>query len=294
MYKPKPELSIKLAIIIVVLVVAALTVMSLALHGILLGVINLMDKNFLDTFPFEIFPIISLCSAVLVDTVAIFVLRRKFEIDLKKQFRRIDLSIALLFFLLVFFIFSLIIPFVNPWQFISKLSDNQLIFHSFNSELFSSFSIYNGIDFFIGILIIPVVEEIIYRGIIFNQLLKRYSVGISIFVSSLLFALMHLRFAGIAYLFLYGLLLSFAYYRTKSILTPIVLHIFINLMAHLTKNQFIQLNSANSVKYFLFFIVATACAVLFFLLINKGEYALKINRKDIGTELKHVFSKKSK
>lgn len=78
----------------------------------------------------------------------------------------------------------------------------------------------------------PVLEEILFRGIIMKALLNR---GLhpyrSILISAFIFGLMHIypwQFLGA---FLIGLVLGLVYYKTKSLLLPILMHAFNNFIA---------------------------------------------------------------
>lgn len=73
----------------------------------------------------------------------------------------------------------------------------------------------------------PLLEEILFRGIILHGLLKNYSASISIAFSSLLFALIHGNVAQGLGAFLMGLFMGWLYWKTKSLYLPIILH-FIN------------------------------------------------------------------
>jgi membrane protease YdiL (CAAX protease family) len=73
----------------------------------------------------------------------------------------------------------------------------------------------------------PLLEEILFRGIILHGLLKNYSAGIAIAFSSLLFALIHGNVAQGLGAFLMGLFMGWIYWKTKSLYIPIILH-FVN------------------------------------------------------------------
>jgi hypothetical protein len=73
----------------------------------------------------------------------------------------------------------------------------------------------------------PLLEEILFRGIILHGLLKNYKAGISIAFSSLLFALIHGNVAQGLGALLMGLFMGWLYWKTKSLYLPILLH-FIN------------------------------------------------------------------
>ena len=78
----------------------------------------------------------------------------------------------------------------------------------------------------------PIFEEILFRGIILKGMLNR---GVepmkAIIFSSLIFGIIHgnpWQFLGA---FLLGLVLGFVYYKTRSLLLPILLHAFNNFFA---------------------------------------------------------------
>ena len=276
MCQTSPGLSIKQAIIIVLLVTLALVIVTFAAHGSFLGITAILGKDNPEDYPFELFRMLNLLFVAIANSVVIAVLCKRFDTNLKGQLLKVQAPLLLLFFGLTFFIFILVTPLVNPLNFFRKLFDGMLLVHKLNFDSITSFNFSVNSYFLLMVFVGPVLEEIIYRGILFFLLLKRYSLLTAMLVSSFLFAFMHLRFMGILYLFVYGLLFSFAYYRTRSLLTPIVLHIFINLMANLTRNQQVDLSSANGTKYFLFFAVSIASLVFLFSFINKGENALTV------------------
>jgi membrane protease YdiL (CAAX protease family) len=84
-----------------------------------------------------------------------------------------------------------------------------------------------GIVFFINAcLISPVVEEFLFRGILYRGIRERLGILVSVGVVSLLFALIHLQFSGRALLpFMGSLVFCLGYEKNKSICTPILLHI---------------------------------------------------------------------
>ena len=112
---------------------------------------------------------------------------------------------------------------------------------------------------------------------------------ISITLSSLIFAIIHLKFIGIGYLFLYGLLFGFAYYKTKSLFTPILLHFLINLMAMTTSNKYLELNSTVISRYFLFTGLILTATFIIFKSLNKGANSIKLETKIILRKSKMPF-----
>lgn len=82
-----------------------------------------------------------------------------------------------------------------------------------------------------SIIIAPISEEFLYRGIILNQL-KESGYIFSIVISSIYFGVMH----GIGFLhaFIIGLVLGFAFISTGNIIWPIIIHFIYNLIVDLT------------------------------------------------------------
>ncbi|MCE1197888.1 MAG: CPBP family intramembrane metalloprotease [Marinilabiliales bacterium] len=102
----------------------------------------------------------------------------------------------------------------------------------FNRIFQSDYGIWGGI--FRVALLAPVVEELIFRGVIFSGFLRNYRPGWAIFFSSLLFALFHLNPWQLGPTFLLGLLLGLVRWRTGSLLASIFTHALHNSMVFLS------------------------------------------------------------
>ncbi len=70
----------------------------------------------------------------------------------------------------------------------------------------------------------PVFEELIFRGFVFPSLTKYMPNNLSLWLSALLFALVHMNINDILPLTLLGVVLGTVYDRTRNIFTPILLH----------------------------------------------------------------------
>lgn len=81
-----------------------------------------------------------------------------------------------------------------------------------------------------AVLLGPILEEIIFRGVILKGLLTRYSPKYAIVFSAIIFGLIHGKPLQIWGAFIIGLILGYVYYKTKSIGTTILLHSFSNLI----------------------------------------------------------------
>jgi len=80
-------------------------------------------------------------------------------------------------------------------------------------------------------LIPAVAEELLFKGVVFTGLKKRYSQRTAIIISALLFSAVHLSPVRIIPLFLSSLCTFWLYLRTGSILLPIIEHFMNNLFA---------------------------------------------------------------
>lgn len=78
------------------------------------------------------------------------------------------------------------------------------------------------------LVLAPVMEEIVFRGVLLNRWTARYGARKAIVLSALVFALVHVISPATFFL---GLLAGIAYVRTRSLLVPIYLHFVNNLLA---------------------------------------------------------------
>lgn len=77
-------------------------------------------------------------------------------------------------------------------------------------------------------LIAPVVEEMLFRGILLRSFLTRYPRGAAIGYSALYFGVAHLNIYQFLLAFLLGLLLGWLYERSRSLIPCIALHAAVN------------------------------------------------------------------
>lgn len=103
-------------------------------------------------------------------------------------------------------------------------------FYEFFSELMKQMTDDKATMILLAVIMAPVFEEIVFRGIIQKGLINK---GVSpmkaIFFSSIVFGLVHgnpWQFVGAVLL---GCVLGLVYYKTQSLLMPILLHAFNNL-----------------------------------------------------------------
>ncbi len=74
----------------------------------------------------------------------------------------------------------------------------------------------------------PIFEEIIFRGFLFPSLTKYIQPNLSLVISSIIFALVHMNVNDLLPLTMLGLVLGLVYDRSRNLFTPILLHCFWN------------------------------------------------------------------
>jgi len=79
----------------------------------------------------------------------------------------------------------------------------------------------------IGVLV-PIVEELCFRGVILNRLAAWTPRWVAVAVSSLLFGIIHLNVLQGLYATIVGVLLGWVYIRTRNLWAPIIGHIAFN------------------------------------------------------------------
>lgn len=83
------------------------------------------------------------------------------------------------------------------------------------------------LEFMVVCLVGPILEELLYRGLIYRQL-SRFNQGFAIVFSALLFGLAHGNLGQAVPTFGVGLVLAYTYAKSDSIWVPIILHVLNN------------------------------------------------------------------
>ncbi|WP_431028196.1 lysostaphin resistance A-like protein [Lysinibacillus sp. LZ02] len=77
-------------------------------------------------------------------------------------------------------------------------------------------------------LIGPILEEFVFRRVVFGSLIQVQNFLFSAVISAVVFAAIHFDFTHIILYTICGLIFAFLYYKTKRLLTSIVAHILLN------------------------------------------------------------------
>lgn len=118
----------------------------------------------------------------------------------------------------------------------------------------------------------PVIEELIFRGVIMHGLMRNYSKFTAVFVSALMFALFHLNPWQFPATFILGIVLGILMLRTRNIYLCILGHAINNGLVLISieywdviqKTSFFQSSKHN--QLLISALIATAALVLIFLL----------------------------
>lgn len=77
----------------------------------------------------------------------------------------------------------------------------------------------------------PIVEELLFRGVLFEELNRHCSAKTTIFLTALIFGIYHFNILQSPNTFVMGLVLGWTYYRTQSIKASIIVHATNNILA---------------------------------------------------------------
>ena len=152
------------------------------------------------------------------------------------------------------------------------------------------------IDVIMAVFAAPILEEIVFRGVIMNNL-KKYGIRVAIIINSLLFGLSHYNIEMIVPAFLTGIVFSYVAYK-YSIKYSILIHFFINAVTKIS-----QVLAILKINILLILVGLFSAFLIIFLLVffiigmAKGRYKeiffiLKLNvedRKKLAEFVKNNF-----
>ncbi len=97
------------------------------------------------------------------------------------------------------------------------------------------------------VFIAPITEELVFRGVILHNASRYGSFLVANFLQAVLFGIYHLNIIQGIYAILMGFLLGWVYYKYKTIIASMFLHMIIN-----TSSLIVALMPSNRIYYFLF------------------------------------------
>lgn len=115
--------------------------------------------------------------------------------------------------------------------FVSLLSEGELFKNSFKA-LEESLAFVGGNNIILSILVVgivaPFAEELLFRGIIYNKLIKSISIRGTIIIQGILFGAYHMNLVQGLYASLLGIVFGYVTFKTKSIWPAIIMHMVNN------------------------------------------------------------------
>ncbi|MBR4447277.1 CPBP family intramembrane glutamic endopeptidase [Methanobrevibacter sp.] len=161
------------------------------------------------------------------------------------------------------------------------LSYGMLYFSNFILGFVQSRNIFN--SFLTGslistIIISPISEELIFRGVFLNRLKLILPTTFAILVSSLLFASLH-SFGSIFSAFIFGVCVAILYLKTENIFVPILAHLLNNLFAEIiVRMDYNGLLFTNDLVILIMSILAILSLIVIFISILKELNSIKNNK----------------
>lgn len=101
----------------------------------------------------------------------------------------------------------------------------------------------------------PIIEELMFRGIIYNELKSKYSNMKSILITTIFFAIIHINIIQILYALIIGFILIFVYEKYNNIKAPIILHMASNITTTLFLLLLIKNNLIINYGIFIFSLI---------------------------------------
>lgn len=132
------------------------------------------------------------------------------------------------------------------------------------SDMFSN-STSNPLSVLCLVLVGPVIEEIIFRGIIFNDLRAHVNVAAAVIIQAFVFGLYHMNLMQGIYAGVIGLVFGVIYVWTKSIFASMTAHITFNILGSGALDILLQnVQVSTPMLTIIAFILSAVCMILLF------------------------------
>lgn len=143
------------------------------------------------------------------------------------------------------------------------------------------FTYSSGIAFeiFSAVIIAPIAEELLFRGLIYKRIRNYLSSIWSIFISATIFGLIHGNLVQFVYAFLIGILLAYVFEKFKTVWASIIFHMSANLIA-IILTEFL-LNKIRLTIGFVMLISVISLAITF---VTLKVLDVKFNRQEISVD----------
>ena len=205
-----------------------------------------------------------------------FRLRKSFS-DFKNDFLKVfskDILkyVVLIVFLNIFFSYGML--YLSKWLLSVFPSLNYIVAFHLSSIYVNNSLTYIG-GFAAVILVSPISEELIFRGVILNRVKLFLPITVAVLVSALIFACLH-TYGAIISAFVFGLCMAILYLKTENIFVAIFAHFLNNLFAesivHLDAGNVLFTNGSVMIAVS---VLAVISAILIFASLSKELNNLK-------------------
>lgn len=206
--------------------------------------------------PSAYLPIVSSISPIFCLTPVIIYISKKTGVSLKWHLMTPSLKIIALL-VLIMVCGRIVTGTINdPKDFLINLINGKLRTQTiYLTDLELKYAI---IKFIGAVILTPIAEEILFRKQLLSQFLKKYSPLKAIFLSTALFAIVHLKPFALGSHLIWGILFGIVYYKTNSIEASIMLHAFVNLSYFFIGNEFVDATPVQLIKFVAILIISIA------------------------------------
>lgn len=142
-----------------------------------------------------------------------------------------------------------------------------------------------------ALVLAPLFEEILFRGVIQGSITSRYGAVVGIVVSSVIFGLVHGNPIQMCNAFFIGLVFGYIYHRTNTIWSVVLLHFFNNAFSYLiwmiggqqilTMRDMISSDKIYDIVYISSSVITLISFVLLFRALSRSSKKLKSDNKDV-------------
>ncbi len=239
----------------------------IALLGMMQGLNYLIGLTVINLFNFLSYnqkALILLLCVPITYIGSILLTKKLLNVNLSFKWLRSSCSFSIILNAIALIICSFIIQIALDKTFFDFLMKGQL--RLINLQISLRNDLYQIVYFIVLVFLGPILEEILYRRIIFRKLSQQYSILSSICITAILFAIMHLSIEGFIAYFFVGIIYTYLYHLTKNLWLNIFVHFLYNLLANFTRIEaYPQTNSF----YFVGFVIYISSIIAVYLTLNQ-------------------------
>lgn len=147
---------------------------------------------------------------------------------------------------------------------------------NWNKAVFTAMAANKWLFFTTTVILAPVLEEFVFRGMILGGMLKKYTPWQAVLFSTLLFSLIHMNPAQSIGTLFFGLVAGWSYVKFKNLLAPITIHATNNCIAWymMTDTSMKDTNSFydlfhSRTEYIIVTIVAVVSLIIFMVVFSR-------------------------